>query len=66
MLRTIRRRIRWLMNDFVSFYHRSNIQTRLWLFWLSFHAGNALIRWAYRRLIVVRVLPPVDRDQIIP
>ena len=66
MLRTARRRIRWVASDVMSIYHRSNIRTRMWLFWLCFYAGNALIRWSYRRLIIVRVIPPAKRDEIVP
>lgn len=66
MLRTIRRRLRWFASDAMSFIRTSIIRLRMAMFWTGFYAGHALLRWAWRRAVIVRAIPPSEHQHIVP
>lgn len=66
MFRTIRRRARWFAGDAMSLIRRMIQRLRMAMFWTGFYAGHALLRWAWRRAVIVRVIPPSEREHIAP
>lgn len=66
LFRTIRRRLRWFASDAMAFIQTSITRLRMVMFWTGFYAGHALLRWAWRRAVIVRAIPPSERERIIP
>lgn len=61
MLRQIKLRIKWMREDIAKFFRRLRTKIRMAMFWAGLAVGYAIVHWAWRRAVIVKVIEP-SRD----